>query len=51
MEFPTPEVNCAKGVFQISSQGQWKEKLTWLDIWNLLTINYHPLALSDLVPM
>ena len=50
MKSPTPEANSAKGFFQIKSpicgvnisitgQGQWEEKLTWLDLWNLLTIN------------
>ena len=41
MKSPTPEANSAKGFFQIQSpiQGQWEEKLTWLDLWNLLTIN------------
>ena len=53
MKSPTPEANSAKGFFQVQSpiQGQWEEKLTWLDLWNLLTINFLPYMIWSLDPM
>ena len=65
MKSPTPEARCAKGAFQIQSpirgvnfskinnpgQGQWGEKLTWFDLWNLLTINFPPCMIWSLVAM